>query len=232
MSMTVKNIIDAVRERLDEVQASQWTDLSLKRWLNEGLRDLGRKTKHIKDTTTFTTVAGQAEYTLAAGILEVEMAFYATGDGRQVNLTARSFAGMNAVWGQYRDQAGGDPAMFTLWGVPPNLKFRLFPAPGSSGKTVTVYVSRLPATITEDNTIDLTVVDLPDAWVDLMKDYVEYCAKRKDGNPAWQEAQGLYNQHLDDMIVGSDYSNTSEDMIADPLMAGGVAPRWLVDTGW
>lgn len=232
MALTVNQIVKAVRNRLDERTASFWQDADLKEWINEALRDLGRRTKHIKDTDTLTTIAGTAEYTLQNDVIEVEMVFYAPGDGRQCQLVGRSFEGMQAVWGQYRDQTGGDPAMWTIWGTPPAMKLRLYPAPSTSSKTVTVYVTRLPATIVEDNASDSTAVDFPDAWVDLVKDFVEFSALRRNRDPRWQEAMNLYNQRVDEMIVNSDYSSVPDTVIADPMVAGGVVPRWLVDGGW
>lgn len=231
MTLTVNNIIDASRSRLDETNAAQWTNTELKRWLNEGARDLARRTRHLRDTDTFTTTAGTAEYTIPADVLEIEQVYYAPGDGRQIPLVPRAFEGMNAVWGQ-NQATGGQPAMYTLWGTPPNLKIRLFPVPDTSSKTVTTYVVRLPASITENDASDTTALEWPLAWVDLLKDYVEYCALRKDRDPTWQEAYSLYNQRVDDMIVNSEYMNVPREVIADPMVAGGVVPRWIADPSW
>ncbi len=231
-ALTVNQIVTAVRDRLDEATAGQWTNTQLKRWLNEALRDLARKTKHIKDTTTFLTVAGQAEYTAAANIIEIEHAYYAPGDGRQCGLIPRAFDGMNNIWGQQQNQQGGDPMMFTTWGVPPTLKIRLYPVPPLVNKTVTLYVTRLATTIVEDEASDATAVDFPEAWVDLTKDYVEYCALRKDRDPRWQEAFQFYATRVMDLVDNSDYMNAPMEMLADPLVAGGVVPRWLADSSW
>lgn len=230
--LTVNNVLVGIRDRLDEATPAQWTDTMLKRWLNEGLRDLARRTKHLKDTKTFTTTAGTAEYTVAADVIEIEMAYYAPGDGRQVPLIPREFQGMNNVWGQYRDQTGGDPSMWTTWGTPPALKIRLYPPPPASSKVVTLYVSKLPATVTEDALSDDTVVGVPEAWVDLMKDYVEFCALRRDRDPRWQEAFTLYNSRVDDLVQNGDYTNVPREIIADPMVPGGVVPRWLADPNW
>jgi hypothetical protein len=232
MAITVNNIVTAVRDRLDEATAGQWTNTQIKRWLNEALRDLARKTKHIKSTTTFTTTAGVAEYTAATNIIEIEHAYYAPGDGRQIPLIPRAWDGMNNIWGQQQNQSGGDPMMWTTWGVPPALKVRLYPVPSESSKTVTLYVTRLATAVTEDESSDTTTVDFPEAWVDLTKDFIEYCALRKDRDPRWQEAFQFYAQRVDDLIVNSDYMNAPMEMIADPLVAGGVVPRWLADASW
>ncbi len=232
MPLTVNEIITACRDRLDEATAAQWTDTQLKRWLNEALRDATRKTKHLSDTTTFNTTAGVAEYTVASNVIEIEQCYYAPGDGRQIPLIARSFEGMNNVWGQYQNQQSGDPYLWTTWGVPPTLKVRLFPVPSASAKVVTLYVKRLPATITEDASINNTAVDFPDAWCDILKDYVEAMALRKDRDPRWQEAWQVYAQNVDQLLTNSDYTNTPGEMIADPLVRGGMVPRWIADSGY
>lgn len=231
MTLTVNQMIDGIRSRLDEPAAAQWSNVELKRWINEGLRDLGRRTKHFRDTRTFTTVAGQAAYTLAGEILEVELVYFGTSDGRQIPLVARAFEGMNNVWGQHQG-TGGQPAMYTMWGVPPNLRMHLYPVPDQSSRVVTMYVVRLPNGILEIEGPDGSPMDVPPAWVDLLKDYAEFCALRKDRKPYWQESFQLYNQRVDDLIVNSDYMDNPREMIADPLVAGGVVPRWIADPGW
>jgi hypothetical protein len=232
MTQTQLTIVTAVRDRLDETVAGQWSDAQLRRWINEGARDMARRTKHLKDTTTISTVSGTAEYTVDADVLEVEQAYYAPGDGRQVPLIARAWEGMNAVWGQYRDQQGGDPAMFTTWGFSPNLKIRLFPVPSTSSKTVTLYVSRLPADLATDGSANGTAIDFPDAWIDGIYDFVTYQALFKDRDQRWTDAKTMYEQRVDDMLVGGEYMGVAMEMVADPLVQGGVLPRWLVDPGY
>jgi hypothetical protein len=228
MTLTVANVIAAVRDRLDEPTAAQWDDIELKRWMNEAGRDIARRTKHIKDTTTLTTTANVAEYVVPANVIEIEDVYFAPGDGRQIQLSMRAFEGMGQVWGSQMDRGGGWPAMVTWWGTPPQLKIRLYPVPGESGRTITLYVSRLPATITETNDVDDTACDLPLAWVDLLKDYIEYRALRKDRNPAWQESFSIYNTNIDQMVRSDEYANVQREMILDPRVRGGYVQSWFL----
>lgn len=232
MTLTVNQVVASVRSRLDEVTTATWTDTEIKRWTNEALRDLARRTKHLRDTTTVTTTAGQAEYTVPANVIEIDLVYYAPGDGRQIPLMHQAFQGMNALWGQNMDRSGGDPQVWTQWGTPPLLKLRLYPTPPASSKTVTLYVVRLPASITEDDASNTTALDFPLAWVDLVKDYAEYCALRKDRDQRWKESFDLYNSRVDDMLQVSDYTNQPMEMIADPMVSAGVVPRWLADPNW
>lgn len=231
MTQTQLAVRTAIRDRLDEATAGQWGDAQLNRWINEGARELARRTRQLYDTATFTTTAGTAEYTAAANTLEIHQAYYAPGDGRQVPLIARAWEGMNNVWGQYRDQSGGDPAMFTVWGFSPNMKVRLFPVPPTSSKTVTLYVSRLPTDLATTGA-DSTVVDFPDAWIDCLYDFVAYQALLKDRDDRWKDYKGMFEQRADDMTMQADVLSVASEMIADPMVAGGVVPRWLVDPGY
>lgn len=232
MTQTQATVVTAIRDRLGEPTAGQWSDAQLRRWINEGARDMARRTRQLEDTTTISTVAGTGEYTLPATVLEVRGAYYAPGDGRQVPLIARAWEGMNNVWGQYRDQEGGDPAMFTTWGFAPALKVRLYPVPGTSSKTVTLYIARLPVDLTTDGTDTNDAVDFPDAWIDGLYDFATYQALFKDRDPRWKEAKEMYEQRVDDMMTHEGAMSIGREVVADPLIVGGVAPRWLVDPSY
>lgn len=232
MPQTQLTVLTAVRDRLDEAAAGQWSDPQIRRWINEGAREMARRTFRLLDTTTISTVAGTGEYTLPSTTLRVFNAYYAPGDGRQVPLIARAWEGMNNVWGQYRDQQSGDPAMFTTWGFSPNLKLRLYPVPGTSSKTVTVYIARLPVDLATDGSAAASNVDFPDAWIDGIYDFATYQALFNDRDDRWKDMKALFEQRLDDMIVNGDDMAAVQDMVADPMVAGGVVPRWLVDPSW
>lgn len=232
MAQTQLTVRTAIRDRLDEATAGQWGDAQLNRWINEGARELARRTRQLTDTTTFTTTAGTAEYTVDADVLEIFQAYYAPGDGRQVPMIARAWDGMNNVWGQYQNQTGGDPVMFTVWGFSPNMKIRLYPAPAESSKTVTLLVSRLPADLATDNTANASNVDFPDAWIDCLYDFVTYQALLKDRDDRWQAYKSLFEQRADEMAMQADVLAVTNEMIADPLVSGGMVPRWLVDPNY
>jgi len=223
MVLLVSDVVVGVRDRLNESTAAAWTDTQIKRWANESLRDLARTTKHIMDTTTFNTVSGTGKYTLAATIIEVDEVWVAPGDGRLIPLTGKNPSSMNNIWGSWQNQVGGDPLMFSLWGVPPTMQIQLFPVPSVTGMVVTVNHRRTAAKIVESNSVDNTAIDFPEVWVDLLKDYAEFRAQKADGQMIWKDAYQIYLANRDSLLA-DDYSDDTDTVNVDPysMMPGGT----------
>ena len=221
---TFTQILQQVRDALDEQTAAQYTDNQLRRWVNRGLVDIARITRHMRDRATITTTSGVAEYTVPSNVLEIEGAYYLPGDGRYIPMQARQWEGMDAVWGQQQNQQGSTPELFTVWGYSPNLKVRIFPVPTITGATISLMVIRTPTLLNETGTQDSSQLDMPDAWIDAMVHYCEYCALRKDRDPRWQEAFQLYQEVRDQLVVMGDYLNVAREMIYDPY-TGNVPAR-------
>lgn len=228
---TFAQVIAQVRDALDETSPAQWQDVQLRRWINRGLVDIARVTRHIRDRATISTVSGTAEYTVAANVLEIESAYFLPGDGRYIPLTARQWEAMDAVWGTQQNQTGGYPELFTVWGYSPNLKLRLYPAPSTTGtNNVSLMVVRTPTLLSETGAQDSTALDMPEAWTDALVHYCEYCALRKDRDPRWQEAYTLYQEVRDQLVVMGDYLNAPREIIMDPY--AGPVDRWIADPNW
>lgn len=219
---TANELITRVRSRLDETTPAFWTDANLIVWLNEGLRDAGRYTRHIRDTKTINVTAGVSEYTVQADVIEIENAFYLPGDGRQISLTGQSRDTV-ASWGSWQN-IGGEPAAFSLWGTPPLLKIKLYPTPEVSRTGgLSLLVTRLPAVVTTG----ADVVDFPPGWEDVIEDYMEMAALRKARDQRWQEAFQMYTSKRDNLDVNGHYGNDPETFVYDGY--AGVMPRWLVE---
>jgi hypothetical protein len=217
-------LIARVRIRLDEPTAKFWTDPELINYMNEGMRDAGRYTRHIRDkATAISMVSGTAEYTVASNIIEIEKAYYLPGDGRQIPLTGQSYDNMDSVWGSHQNLQTGQPVAFAVWGTPPTLKIKLFPAPDSSSATLSLLVTRLPTAVTAVG----DTVDWPPAWEDVIEDYMEMAALRKARDPRWQEAFNFYTAKRDNLDVNGDYTNDPDTWVFDGY--AGILPRWLVE---
>lgn len=195
--------------------------------MNEGLRDLARSTGHYKSTATVTLTAGVAEYTLASNILTVEHVYYNDGTRKQP-LVARHYEQMDQIWGDRQDDQGGYPLWFTIWGYSPNLKLRLYPVPSTTSHTAVLVTAIIPTDMPLSGS-DSTSVDVPPAWVDLIADYAEMKALRRDRQPQWQEALQAYTGKRDSMIHRNDYLAINREIVPDPSNA--YMPRWLVDDG-
>jgi hypothetical protein len=226
MPTTVAAATTALRDLLDETTAAQWTDVQLRRWLNEGIRDIARRTRHYWDTDTIDTAADDGEYTVAEDVLHIKHVYF-TPDGdtsRDIPLEPRAFEAMNQVWWDRQDQSSGYPVFFTTFGYAPTLTIKLFPVPSVPG-TLTLHVIRLPAEL--DVTSGTGNIDVPTGWLEVAYDYAEYKALRKDRDPRWQEAYNLYEAKIQDIIDMGEYINAPGEFIPTTT---GMLPNWLV--GW
>lgn len=227
MPTTVATAVTTLRERLDETTAAQWTDISLRRWLNEAIRDMARKTRHFKDTDTIAVTADDGEYTVASDVIHIYHVYYTpTGQTVMMPLEARAFEAMDSVWGGYQNQGGGYPAVWTTFGFAPSLTIKLFPVPSVAG-SLTLHVARLPAAL--DVTSGTGNIEVPEAWLELAYDYAEYMALRKDRDPRWQESLQMYEQNIQQMIDMGEYQNAPGEFV---WSGSGMQPAWLVDPSW
>jgi hypothetical protein len=226
MALTVTLALSRIRDMLDEVAESRWTQQSLRRWMNDCLDDISRTTLAIKDDASFTTVAGTAEYTVASSVLQIEQVYWTDGSSNLVPLSPVQWENADQVWGMWQNQQSQQPSVYTVWGYSPNLKIRLYPVPNVA-RTVKLKVARLCTHVDETGASDATAIDFPEAWLDTITDYVEYRALRKDHDQRWQEAFSSYATKRDSLAL-HDYMNTAREIVYDPAVAGGL-PRWLVD---
>jgi len=227
MAVTVATAVTTLRERLDETTAAQWTDVSLRRWLDEGIRDIARRTRHYWDTDTIDVAADDGEYTVADDVLHIKHVYFnPDGDtGRQIPLEPRAFEAMNQVWWDRQDQSSGWPVFFTTYGYAPTLTIKLFPVPSTDG-TLTLHVARLPAAL--DVTSGSGNIDIPTGWLEMAYDYAEYMALRKDRDPRWQEAFQMYETKVQGLIDMGEYINAPGEFVPT---GSGVLPSWLTDWG-
>lgn len=229
MSSTLGTIRTNVRSRIDETSARFWQDSELTNWINDACNDIARRSEVLMATTTINTVANTQQYALPNDTLRVYRVEWsrdgATGSN-VIPLEYRDFNSMDSVWWSQQKTSKGDPYWFTMWGFPPNLNLVAYPTPDA---TVTaglkVYYYRLPAAaVTGGDT-----VECPAGWEDLITDYCEFNAWRKDGNPAWQEAKGLYEEKMVNMI---EHTRRWTDQADTFQTGGGPLPRWLWDSGY
>lgn len=226
---TISELVDQIRDMLDEPSAAQWSDQMLRRWINEANRDIARITRHYKANDTISTVAGQAEYSLPPEIIAVEQAWYDDG-ARVVPLTPRHIENMDQVWGYRQDFQAPYPTFYMVLGHAPTHVIRVYPIPAYSLHSIKLLSAVLPAEIplTGSDTAD---VEIPPAWYDLLRDYVCAKALQRDRDPRWEEFYRLYIVNRDTMAVHSDYTTANREIIPDPER--GYLPRWLVEPeGW
>ena len=96
---TLGSLLTDVRNRLDETTSGQWTDAELRSWINEGARDVSRKTETLQGTTNISIVADTQEYTLPTDTLRIHRAEWRpTSSSNVYTLEYRDFNSMDAVW--------------------------------------------------------------------------------------------------------------------------------------
>lgn len=230
MPVTVATAVTSLRERLDESVAAQWSDVQLRRWLNEGIRDIARRTRHYRDTAEVAVTAGTGEYTVDADIMHIYHAYFQPdGDSRQIPLEPRAWEAMNNIWWDQQDQQAGYPCLFTTYGYSPALKIKLYPVPSVDGD-ITLHIARLPEEL--DVTSGTGNIDAPTAWLEVAYDYAEYMALRKDRDPRWQESMQMYQEKVQGMIDMQDHLNAPGEFVQ---AGAGMYPSWLIDGngyGW
>lgn len=214
---------DDLRDRLSEADARQWSDAELNRWINEGARDLTRRTECIRDSYDISGVQSQGEYTGPTDIVRLHLVTYDDGSGNTYDLEYRDFNSMSQVWGSTRD-AEGRPMFYTTWGMPPNLKITVFPKPLDSLGTITVRYYRFAATALDD----LDTIEVPTGWEDAVVLYAEMTAFRKDGDQRWTDSKALYMEKMADLLATSLRFTDAAGQI-DRWDGGGHLPAWLVE---
>lgn len=223
---TVTQLLAEIRGNLDEPVEAQFSNTNLRTWINEAMRDLSRETRQLQSTATVSLTANVSEYTLAADILSVELAWYDDTNGRVLPLTPRHYEGMDQVWGQWQNTRFGEPTYYTIWGYSPAMKIKLYPTPTISSHVLRMNTTKLATAIALDGSGDGGSIDFPTAWYDAINDYVEYRAKRKDRDPDWQNAYQKYVATRDDLKMESALP-VNREIVADPVR--GYLPRWLTD---
>ena len=87
MTITWQDFRAQIRGTLEEPTAGIWSDASLLNWLNEGAKDIARKSRIMRDEQYTTSVVGQSSYELPAYTLEPVAVYY-----DDVMLTREDFA--------------------------------------------------------------------------------------------------------------------------------------------
>lgn len=225
---TLTTLQTNVRRRLDESTAAFWADADLTQWINEAARDIARRSETLQASTTINSVAGTQEYTLPTNALRIYRVEYRP-DGatatQTIPLEYRDFNSMDSVWWSRQAVDRGTPYCFTMWGFPPTLTLVLFPLPATSvTAAIKVYYYRLPAAASSGS----DTVDVPEGWFDLIEDYCEFSALRKDRDPRWQEARSLYEEKLQHFIETTRRWTDQNDSIQTAM---GPLPAWVYG-GW
>lgn len=214
---------------LAETSARQWLDAQLNQWINDGVKDIVRKTETLQATSTISTTGGTQAYVFAPTPQPTRFhraEWNATGDSVTYPLEYRDFSTLDEVWGTSQKITQGIPQYWTLWGTPGvALTVTLYPTPSAATGTLKLFYYRLPTVAVSDG----DVLELPEGWDDLIVSYAEYNALRRDRDQRWQEAFQIYQEKLGDMIdlIGGRYSDQAGTFVRAGAVPYGMP--WLLD---
>lgn len=220
MATTVTAAVAAMRRLLDEPTAAQWSDEDIRRWLNEGIRDIGRRTRLHTDTNTVSVTANDGEYTLDADILAIEHILWkASAESDKHLLEAKAFKAVVP----FINEVGSDPCFYSTYGHPPVLTLNLYPVPNRNG-TLYIYGPVLPSIDVSGGTGNM---DVAEGWLEAAYDYAAYMAHRKDKDvEAMQYSFAAYMDKIGGML---EVPNT-DDAMGEFLFTGtSLVPRWISD---
>src|SRR5215471_1365001 len=223
MPTTLGALRQDVRNRLDESTSRFWTDSELNTWINEGCRDVSRRTETIQSfNTSLSTTQSVGKYLVPPDVIRIHRVEYKPfGTTNIYPVQASTYQEMDQVWGiNQLSQTMSYAYNYVLWGFPPNLKMQLYPVPASTGDTIQIFYYRLPRNLVNDTDI----VEIPEGWWDLVPLYCEYVARRKDKDETWKDAKQLYDQTLDNM-----YQMTRQwhDQARAMTIGYNAVPEWL-----
>lgn len=225
MTLTLTDALAKVRSLLDETSAAFWSDTELTRWINEGQNDVARRAECNRTSDTVAVTAGTQDYTAPTELVRIHrVEWQPTGQTQIYPLLYRDYYSADSVWGSMQAQTDGTPVIYTTWGYPPALNIKLFPTPTVNGNIEVFYYS-LPTALASG----ADEMDLPSGWEELAVEYAVAMAKRKDGDPTWQEAFRMYRDELDNMremvLRFTDQPGQIDDV------GGMFAPFWLYEMG-
>jgi hypothetical protein len=227
-ALTLSQAKTALRARLDEASptGSAWTNANLVEWINEGMRDLARRTEILHTMGTVPVINGSQNIPLNSlpGIAKIERVEWDPVSSQSIYpLEYRDFHNMDEVWWTSQAITRGRPHSYTTKGYPPALTIILYPIANESGD-LRVYYDTVPARLT-DITDDSTPLSVPDMWDDLILDYAEMRAFRTDNDPRWTSAMQMYEANVERMIERTRRWTQSTGMIQSS--SGTMIPEWL-----
>lgn len=182
MAVTLGEALLELRDRLDETPGSEtagmWTNPSLRRRINRGVREVARRGECMEKTTTLSFVAGTQTATMPTDMVRARKAeWYTSASGTRIPLEYRQRENLDRIWGHWQVTAQGTPEFWTSDGYPGGgaHKLLLYPTPGETG-TVKLFYYYLPADLATDGSADSTSLPLPSGWEDLAIDFAEHRA--------------------------------------------------------
>lgn len=179
MAVTQAAAIENVRARIDEEVASFYTDSQIRVWINDGVKEVARRSLWKRTSASVSVTAGTQFYAASTAAIEIyRVEFSPTGSSLKYRLEYRDLNAMDVVWGTNQSIGTGIPELYTLASANP-LSIELSPPPSQSG-ALKVYYYAMPTDLVTSTTTDAaTSLDVPVGWEDLPVEWATALAFRK-----------------------------------------------------
>lgn len=232
MAMTLGSLVTQVGQRVDDTAHRRFTAVELRTWINEGCREIARRSECLYTTGTVAVSAGTQTVTGPDDIVRIHhVTFTLDNDNQVFPLDYYDLRDMDNIWGTYRATESAYPSFYTTWLNPPDLEITLAPVPSSAGD-LQVYYYRFPTVLSTQGSDDNVDVDLPTGWEDLSADYA--CAKCAQKDRKLDEMQMWMQSFTDRLKALMDTAvryNDSPGQIMPDLHWGAMSP-FGYDGGW
>lgn len=225
MAQTVAVTIANARLMLNEPTARRWTDVELRKWINDGQRDIARRIPWYRKSTTGAATASTQQFSFPSDAIRIDhVSWRQSGTTRTIPL--EEYDHKNVAWtmGAQLTSATGYPAFYWTSGYPGTSTFtiNLVPIPQVTGILTYEYIGMPADYTTSDTSANSSNVLVPLGYEDAITLFVVYSALQGDADPRWREYKELYEQALAGLeeAAAAQFSS-STGMLMGP-MAGGI----------
>src|SRR5690348_11114900 len=99
MPRTLGQLVTEVRDRLDEAAATFWSDVQIRKWINEAARDIARRSETLIKQTSIKLNTAQQSYIGPSDVIRVSRGEWQPAGSQLVYpLEYKDYNGMDSVW--------------------------------------------------------------------------------------------------------------------------------------
>lgn len=214
---------------LDDVSQAYWTTPMLTMWINQGMLEIARKTECLLGNLTEPASVNQNQYPMPADMIRIHEVTFSPLAGMVADptqtypLTFKGRQEMNTIWYINQSTPASYPIYYTTWQFPPVTWMQVYPVPAQPGQ-FTYFYYRTPRQVSAST----DYLDIPEGTEPILRAYVRYNARRRAGDPAWQDDLTIFQDGINDLLTAS--RNWTDN--AGMFTSGGVfVPGWLYG-GW
>ena|SRR5215469_5652241 len=224
---TLSQSLADLRAQLDEqnVSAKYWQDPELMQYINDGVRDIARRTETILSyNTTLDAIPGVAKYNLPPDVIRVHRCEYIpTGQTQVYPVIGSTYDELDQIWGINPTTQSSYPSVYACWGTPGQMTIQFYPVPAQTA-TINLYYYAMPVDLKTDGTDANTFLNVPQGWEDLLVKYAVSRAFLKMRDPNWETFQKLYIEDLQFMVEVTRQAHDNGRYIQTMT---GYVPQWL-----